>query len=167
MKTAEYWIDKLKLEKHPEGGYFREIYRSDEEIPATGLPSRYEGKRAFSTSIYYLLRSGEFSAFHRLKSDEIWHFYAGTSLRLFIITPEGEIYRHSIGNNPDQNEQLQVVIPRGNWFAASVALEGSYTLMGCTVAPGFDFGDFELGKRNELIEDFPSLKEIITAYTIQ
>ena len=166
MKTSEYWIGKLGLLKHPEGGYFREIYRSAEQIDASCLPPRYGGNRAFSTSIYYLLKSGEFSTFHRLKTDEIWHFYAGSPLLLFMINKQGELLELVLGNEPECGEQLQIVIERGNWFAASVIQENSYTLMGCTVAPGFDFTDFEMASRSELIALYPHYHEIISKYTL-
>lgn len=166
MKTNEYWIEKLYLLKHAEGGYFREIYRSNEEVDACNLPPRYGSKRAFSTSIYYLLNSGEFSAFHRLKSDEIWHFYSGSPLNLFIINNEGKLSKQILGSNPDKDEHLQIIIEKGSWFAASVLRTGSYTLMGCTVSPGFDFGDFELAKRDALLKKYPQYHEIIVKYTL-
>jgi len=166
MKTNEYWIKKLNLLKHPEGGYFREIYRSNEEIDAGNLPPRYGSKRAFSTSIYYLLNSCEFSAFHRLRSDEIWHFYSGSPLNLFIIYKDGKLLKQVLGNKPDKNEHLQIIIEKGSWFAASVLKTGSFTLMGCTVSPGFDFSDFELANRDELLKKYPQYHDIIVKYTL-
>lgn len=165
MKTADYWIGHLNLEKHPEGGYFREIYRSNEEIPGAFLPDRYVGNRSFSTSIYYLLKSGEISMFHRLKTDEIWHFYEGSCLELFVISPEGVLTRILLGNKPEKGEKFQALIEKGNWFAAGVKGENSFTLMGCTVAPGFDFRDFEPGNRNLLLNAYPAMKKIIMAFT--
>jgi len=166
MKPIEYWIKKLNLLKHPEGGYYREIYRSNEVIDTSGLPNRYFGNRAFSTSIYYLLKSGDLSAFHRLKSDEIWHFYLGSPLLLLMIDDEGQLSGQILGNDPEQDEQLQIVIGKGCWFAASVLLPDSYSLMGCSVSPGFDFNDFELAKRDKLLKEFPQYHEIIVNYTI-
>lgn len=165
MKTADYWIEHLNLKKHPEGGYFREIYRSREEITGTSLPARYFGNRSFSTSIYYLLKSGEISMFHRLKTDEIWHFYEGSRLELYVISPEGVLSRTLLGNNPEKGEQFQSLIEKGNWFAAGVKRKSSFTLMGCTVAPGFDFRDFDPGDRDLLMEAYPALKKIIMAFT--
>jgi len=166
MKSDEYWIEKLNLLKHPEGGYFREIYRSHELIDAASLPLRYGGKRAFSTSIYFLLKSGEFSAFHRLKSDEIWHFYYGSPLILYMINNNGKLLKQLLGNNPDKNEHLQIVIEKGNWFAASVMKPASYSLMACSVSPGFDFLDFELAKKDELLKEYPQYYEVIVNYTL-
>ncbi len=164
--TADYWIDQLKLTKHPEGGYFKEVYRSNEVINIKGLPDRYTSYRNFSTAIYFLLRSNEFSAFHRLRSDETWHFYAGTPLILFIIDPAGKLRKIRLGTEPEQKDQLQVTIPRGCWFAARVEQKESYALMGCTVSPGFDFEDFELGKKSALIKKYPQHKKLIDQMTI-
>ena len=162
-KGADYWKEKLELSQHPEGGWFREIYRAGEEIIHSSLPSRFTGNRSFSTSIYYLLEKGQFSAFHRIKSDELWHFYAGFPLNIHVIHTDGKHEIINIGNNPDANEQLQAVIPAGCWFG-SIA-ENPYTLAGCTVSPGFNFADFEMAERNALIEEFPHLKEIIHTLT--
>ncbi|HPE56166.1 MAG TPA: cupin domain-containing protein [Bacteroidales bacterium] len=164
-QSAEYWIQHLKLKKHPEGGYFKEVYRSNEVINIKGLPDRYTSFRNISTSIYFLLKSDEFSAFHRLKSDETWHFYLGSSLVLYIIDHSGKMRKLVLGNQPGDSN-LQFTIPRGYWFAAKVESPGSYALMGCTVAPGFDFEDFELGKRSELITRYPQYKSLIDELTI-
>jgi predicted cupin superfamily sugar epimerase len=164
--SAQYWIEKLKLSKHPEGGYFREVYRSDEFISKKHLPGRYSSFRSFSTSIYFLLKSDEFSAFHRLKSDEIWHFYDGSPLLLYVIDPKGKLTTIKTGPNPGNNEMLQVVIPKGFWFAAEVSVKDSFSLIGCTVSPGFDFEDFELAGREKLTAKFPQHKELIERLTI-
>ncbi len=163
---AQYWIKKLKLVKHPEGGYFREVYRSDELISKKHLPNRYSSFRAFSTSIFFLLKSDEFSAFHRLKSDEIWHFYDGSPLLLYMIDLNGKLTTIKAGRNPDNNEVLQIIIPKGFWFAAEVTVNNSFSLVGCTVSPGFDFEDFELARREELITKFPRHKSLIEKLTI-
>lgn len=158
-------IKTLRLEPHPEGGYFREVYRSAETLPAAGLPFRYQGERAVSTAIYFMLASGTFSAFHRLRSDEIWHFYAGSAIDLHLLHTDG---RHEgVVNGPDipAGQQPMVVLPAGTWFAAAVQKPGSYGLVGCTVAPGFDFADFELAQRAELVNLFPMHTELITAFT--
>ena len=165
-RTAEYWIEHLNLEPHPEGGFFREVYRSEESIGAPALPKRYESNRNFGTSIYFLLRSEDISHFHRLQTDEIWHFYHGSPLSLHIINAEGEYATQSLGKNPENGEQFQFVVPKGAWFGATVNEPESYTLVGCTMAPGFDFADFELGNRKKMLREFPQYEKIIKNLTI-
>ena len=165
-RSAEYWIDKLNLTKHPEGGYFKEIYRAKEFINKKSLPGRYTSFRSFSTSIYFLLQSHEFSVFHRLKSDEIWHFYEGSPISIFIILPNGNLKKVLLGQNPENNEFLQFTIPKGCWFAAKVYSPDSYSLVGCTVSPGFDFDDFELGSYEKLSKLFPQHLQLIKQFTI-
>jgi uncharacterized protein len=165
-ETAQYWIGHLQLKKHPEGGYFREIYRSDEIIHKKNLPERYSGFRNFSTSIYFLLESHEFSAFHRIKSDETWHFYAGSPLTIISINKEGQLLEHTLGNHPGGSELLQHTVPKGNWFMARVLYPETYSLAGCTVAPGFDFDDFELGKTKELTLLFPNYAGLFNKFCI-
>jgi predicted cupin superfamily sugar epimerase len=166
-ENAGYWIDHLKLKRHPEGGYFREIYRSDEIIHKKNLPDRYSGFRNFSTSIYFLLESHEFSAFHRIKSDEIWHFYAGSPLTIISINNSGQLAECSLGNNSENGEVFQNIIPKGAWFMTRVNGAGSFSLAGCTVAPGFDFDDFELGRKDELISRFPQYEKLFLDYCIR
>ncbi len=164
-------IKKLKLEKHPEGGWFREIYRSGEKIKKEHLPERFTGSRDHSTSIYFLLTSGTFSAFHRIKSDEVWHFYEGSPVTIHMIDMAGEYSNVTLGRNIEIDEEYQYVIPHGVWFAAEVIAGGSnadpYTLVGCTVAPGFHFDDFELGVRENMIKKYPEHKGIIEKFTRQ
>ncbi len=165
MKTAEYWTQKLRLARHPEGGYYREIYRSAESISKEALPDRYEGSRVFSTSIYYLLPGHEVSYFHRLKSDEVWHFYQGSPVSLYVISPAGDFNETRLGPDFDAGQVLQAVIPSGHWLGAAVSTVNSYSLVGCTVAPGFDFRDFEVGLRQELLALFPQHQAIIINLT--
>jgi predicted cupin superfamily sugar epimerase len=165
MHTSQYWIKKLNLQKHPEGGYFNEVYRSDEEIKKGHLPSRYSGARNHSTSIYFLLTSDEFSAFHRIKSDETWHFYSGKAVTLHMIDERGNYLSVKLGSNPEKGDVFQFTIPHGRWFAASVEEPDSYALVGCTVSPGFHFDDFELGKRKNLVKMFPECEEVIKRFT--
>lgn len=165
MQTKEYWVQKLAMLPHPEGGYFREVYRSDDSIGQDALPDRYAGPRSCATSIYFLIESENFSAFHRIQSDEIWHFYTGSTITMHIIHPDGKLATHLIGPNPDRDEVFQLVIPHSCWFAASVDEPGAYALVGCGVAPGFDFVDFELGTAAELTADFPQHAEVIGRYT--
>lgn len=159
MKDATYWIEKLGLEAHPEGGYFREIYRASETIGADGLPDRFLGDRSFSTSIYFLLTENIFSALHRIQSDELWFFHVGSSLSVHMIDPDGDYTCFNIG--PDG--PFQVVVPAGCWFGATV--DEGFALVSCAVAPGFDFDDFELAKRDGLVKIFPQHKDLIERLT--
>ena len=163
--TAKYWITKLALQPHPEGGYFREIYRATEQISATALPPRYLGPRAFATSIYFLLAGTQISTLHRLASDEQWHFYDGNALLLDMITPDGTSREVRLGRRATAGEQFQAVIPAGTWMGARLASRRGYALIGCTVAPGFEFQDFTAGRRPHLIEQFPQHRKLITALT--
>jgi uncharacterized protein len=155
MLTAEAIIRRYALEPHPEGGHYREIFRS---------ATRVEGVRSASTAIYFLLQHGEFSAFHRVKSDEVWHHYLGDAIELHSIDA-GAYERHEVGSVLGDREHVHVV-KGGVWQAARV-VDGSYgfALCGCTVAPGFEFADFELPSRRELAELFPELAAIIAALT--
>lgn len=164
-ETADFWINHLQLKAHPEGGYFKEVYRSGEFIQKRGLPSRYNSFRSFSTSIYFLLKSHEFSAFHRLKSDEGWHFYKGSPLQVHILLPGGKLVNLVLGGTPTRKEHLQFTIPKGSWFAAKPIEKDSYSLIGCTVAPGFDFDDFELAKTEELLRAYPQHRKLILNFT--
>ncbi len=163
--TSENWIKKLRLLSHPEGGFFREVYRSGETIDGDALPERYSGDRNFSTSIYYLLRGEDFSAFHKLKSDEIWHFYYGSPLIVHIFDSDGKYSKLFLGNDFTKEETPQIVIPRGSVFAAEVSDKTSFALIGCTVAPGFDFADFELCEREKLFELFGEYRSLINGLT--
>lgn len=153
---AREWIRRLELTPHPEGGYYREIYRS---------PGRF-GARSFSTAIYYLLEAGDFSAFHSLTSDEIWHHYAGSALELYLLGPGGSVVTALLGNNPAEGASPCVVIPAGTIFAAEPSSgAGGFSLVGCTVSPGFEFADFTLRSRRELLERFPSQAALIRRLT--
>jgi len=164
--SAEQWIKYLELVPLPEeGGWFKEVYRSNEFIPKDSLPNRFPGKRTFSTSIYYLLKGSEFSAFHRIKQDEIWHFYEGSSLTIHIIDPDGNYTQTKLGRNFDQHERMQATINKGWLFAATVNQQVLYSLVGCTVAPGFEFEDFEAPSRKQLLELYPKHKKIIIELT--
>jgi predicted cupin superfamily sugar epimerase len=165
--NAQYYIEKLNLTAHPEGGFFKEVYRSDETISKQSLPKRYSGDRNFSTSIYFLLRGKEFSAFHKIESDESWHFYAGTAMTLMMISEAGVYSEVIIGKNLENNEQLQFTIKRNTWFASKVNEENSFSLLGCTVAPGFDFADFVLAEKPILLNQFPQHEAIINSYCIR
>ena len=165
MNTAKDWITKLELLPHPEGGYYKEVYRANEKIDKAALPSRYSSERTFATSIYYLLKSGQFSSFHKLKSDETWHFYKGSPIAIYLISLAGKFEKIVLGDEIDKNQLLQYTIERETWFAAEPLEKNSYSLIGCSVAPGFEFDDFQLGKRAELIMSFPKYSEIILRLT--
>ena len=165
MKTAQYWIDKLRLKQHPEGGYYREVYRSDEAIAQSCLPARYSGKRSFSTSIYFLLSGKDVSKFHRLKSDELWHFHAGSTLIIHIISPGGRYSAIRLSGTTDKGQAFQCAIRRNHWFGATVNNTKSFALVGRTVAPGFDFDDFKMAEKQELLRLCPGRKRIINKLT--
>lgn len=165
QQNAQYFIDQLDLIPHPEGGYYRETYRAEEILSQTSLPDRYPSDRCHVTSIYFLLESKEFSTFHRLRTTELWHYHTGTCLELHIISPEGVLTTQRIGSDIANGELLQTVIPARSWFAIKVVAPDSFALIGCTVAPGFEFADFELAKREDLITSFPQHEQLITEFT--
>ncbi|MGB8936184.1 MAG: cupin domain-containing protein [Candidatus Nitrosopolaris sp.] len=160
-KDAQHWIDKLNLEEHPEGGYFVESYKAEKFV---SLPE-YDGLRNACSAIYYLLEGDQFSTFHKLKSDELWHFYAGSSLTLHIIETDGRLNEVRLGHDIDNKETFQGVVKSGSWFAASINNHNSYSLVGCTVSPGFDYHDEELGDMEALAKTYPLHKLIIEKYT--
>lgn len=155
---AQDWVKRLGLKKHPEGGYFRETFRSQIQVSAPG----FSGGRSASTAIYYLLKSGQFSAFHRIKSDELWHLYAGSPLVLQVIDG-GHLKTVTVGRG--KGHEPQAVVKAGCWFAASVSKPSSYSLAGCTVAPGFEFADWEMGTREDLLKEYPAHRGTIGRYT--
>ena len=161
--TAQQLINFYNLLPHPEGGYYKETYKSDEIINRSALPNRFDGDRVFSTAIFFLLERGDFSAFHRIKSDECWHFYSGGTLLVYIIEADGQMEIIRLGNDIENRELFQYVVPANCWFASIPAPESDFSLVGCTVSPGFDFNDFEMAEANKLIELFPQHAEIINA----
>lgn len=163
MSSAAELIDRLELAPHPEGGHYRQVYAADEAIPATALPDRFGGDRPFSTSIYYLLASGERSRLHRIASDELWHFYEGAPLTIVTLDDDG--CRRDLRLGPDlaAGERYQLVVPAGRWFGAALSdpTPDAFALVGCTVAPGFDFAEFELADGAALRERFPQHADAI------
>ncbi len=164
-RTASYWIKQLKLTEHIEGGAFAEVYRSGLILPQSILSDDFKGNRVASTSIYFLLQYGQFSAFHRIASDEVWHFYQGSPLKVYEINSDGELIIHVLGDNPEEGETFQCVIQAGSWFGSRTEEEGGFSLVGCTVAPGFDFEDFELAKCESLLGEFPQHEMLICSLT--
>lgn len=159
-RDAAYWINRFQMQPHPEGGYYAVTY----EAPTSVIHDHFPGPRRASTAIYFLIDGPDnFSAFHRIHSDELWHFYAGDDLLVHVISPEGEYAPLRLG--PDH--AFQAVVPAGYWFASSLAnpQPGAYALVGCTVAPGFDFEDFELADREALTALYPRHAPLIERYT--
>ena len=152
----------LELFPHPEGGYYKETYRSS-GVVKNPYPDAQE--RNFATAIYFLLVSGNFSAFHRIKQDEIWHFYEGAAIHLHVLDSEGKYELIKIGTDLFNGEVPQYMVKAGDWFASEVSVENSYSLAGCTVSPGFDFADFEMAKTAQLTEQYPEHKLIIDRLT--
>ncbi len=159
--TATELIKQFHLTAHPEGGYYKETYRSRETIPQNALPKRFSGERNFSTAIYFLLEKGNFSAFHKIQSDECWHFYAGGMLNIYVIHLNGKLETIHLGNDINQGQSFQYIVPAGCWFASEPAQNSEFSFTGCTVAPGFEFTDFELAKADELIKLYPQHTSVI------
>ena len=159
--TAEKLIAHYSLLPHPEGGWYKETYRSSNNIIPSALPSTFTEGRFFSTAIYFLLEQGNFSAFHKIKSDECWHFYSGQTLLVYVINAEGKLDIIKLGNDIENGEVFQYVVPANCWFASIPANHAKFCFVGCTVSPGFDFNDFELAKAEDLINEFPNLADEI------
>ncbi len=179
-RESEYIINKLNLVKLiEEGGYYRETYRSSQHILikvcdgknsqdivySPKLDNESSNIRSIFTLIYYLLDGNQFSAFHKVKHDEIWHFYKGSSVSLYVFTDSGKLLNIQLGNDLGKNENIQYVIKGNTWFGAEINDKSSYSLIGCSVSPGFDFRDFELGTRNKLKKLFPCHEELINRLT--
>ncbi len=155
MISAQQLITLYHLQPHPEGGWYKETYQSKEQINAAHLPERFGGSRAFSTAIYFLLAQGNFSAFHRIKSDECWHFYAGDPLAVYILQQDGTLDEITLGNGITNGQLFQYVVPANCWFASRPASDSKFCFVGCTVAPGFNFDDFELADADSLSALYP------------
>lgn len=151
--NAQELVRRLGLQAHPEGGFYRETYRSADHV------RREDGvSRAASTAIYYLLNDGAYSAWHRIQSDEIWHFYEGSVLHVYELDAQGRLHTHTLGT---ASGTYQAVVRAGNWFAAELADPASYALVGCTVAPGFEFSEFELADTPALMRAYSSHEALI------
>jgi|ERR1051325_411308 predicted cupin superfamily sugar epimerase len=162
--TADDLIRHFNLQPHPkEGGFFRETYRAAESCAV--LPPRYVGPRSVSTAIYYLLTPSTFSALHRLQSDEIFHFYLGSPLRMLQLDADGTGRTILLGPDVLAGQQLQAVVPRGVWQGSLLEPGGSFALIGCTVAPGFEYADYEPGDRQTLLAQYPAHAELIRRLT--
>jgi len=159
--AVEELIRRFGLEPHPEGGYYSETYRADKLVRREGAPSD-DGTRAASTAIYFLLSDGAYSAWHRIRSDELWHFYAGSPIEIHSIDERGVLSTRKLGHALDHSGTVfQAVVPARHWFAARCCDPSTWALVGCTVAPGFEFSEFEIADVDALAGQFPLHRAII------
>lgn len=158
-------IKFLELIPHPEGGYFREVYKCEELIFQDALPSRYNGNRSFLTSIYYLLKNNDISRFHVLLSDEMWYFHMGSSVIIHQINFDGSYNKYLLGSNYLLGEKPHILVKKNTWFGAEVKNKDSFSLVSCAIAPGFEFSDFKLADRNELLAKYPQHIDLIIKLT--
>jgi hypothetical protein len=163
MIDAKSIIDTLSLNPHPEGGHYAETYRSSEMLTHSSLPPRYTGDRSHSTAIYYLLSGQEFSRMHLLQSDELFHFYFGHPVEILLLSPSGESDLITLGTNLEEAQRPQQLVPKGVWQGARLKnpSSDSFALLGCTVAPGFDFADFSVINAEDLVEKYPDRADLI------
>ena len=161
MSIVKDFVAQYQLLPHPEGGYYKETYRSDAIIKKESLPEGFNGDRNCSTAIYFLLEKDNFSAFHRIKSDECWHFYSGDTLLIYVIEQNGNAYTLKLGADTANGEVFQAMVPANSWFASEPAPNSRYCFVGCTVSPGFDFADFKLAQKEELSRLYPDKKALI------
>ena len=166
MITADHITALLDLRPHPEeGGFYVETYRSEEQISTGSLPHRYGGARSLGTAIYYLLTPDTFSAMHRLASDEVFHFYLGDPVEMLHLSPDGSGRVVMLGQDLLGGMRPQVIVPRGVWQGSRLAPGGRLALLGCMAAPGFEYADYEHGRRADLIQAYPAFREFILALT--
>ena len=163
MTSKESIIKSFSLLPHPEGGYYKETYRSAELIENSS--KQFPDQRSYSTAIYFLIEKNNFSALHRIKSDEVWHFYDGDALEVIEIDLNGNLISTQIGKDISKGQTFQYTVKAGHWFGSRVLKDGEYSFVGCTVSPGFDFKDFEMAKRDDLCRQFPQHKNIIEELT--
>lgn len=164
MYTADYFISMLELENHIEGGYFKEVYANSYSLNSEALPIDFDGERALSSIIYYLLKSGQISKFHKLKFDEIWFYHYGSPLIIHMIDENGALKSVKLGLDIEHGESLQALVPANVVFAAEVCEEDSFSLVSCMVSPGFDYRDFKIYSGQELSNIFPQHKKIIAKF---
>ncbi len=164
QQDATYWVKNLDLLPHPEGGYFRQTYKSAHTVAVSHIRADVVDPRHLATAIYFLIERGNFSAFHRLKSDEQWHFYAGDPLIVHMIDTDGSYTNQVIGLDLENGQRPQYTVPAGVWFASEVYANGAFSLVGCTVSFGFEFTDFTLADKR-LIDTFPQHTQLIERLT--
>jgi predicted cupin superfamily sugar epimerase len=159
-KNAAYYIEKLQMEAHPEGGFYKETYRSDFLVNnANGA------ERNICTAIYFLLADSDKSHFHRIQSNELWFHHQGETLEIVFIQ-NGILNTVYLGANLDDGEVFQTTIPANTWFASKLKNSNGFGLVSCTVAPGFDFSDFEMANKQSLLQEYPDLKNVIETYAL-
>ena len=165
--TADEVKKLLRLEPHPrEGGWFRRTYEAAETVPAAAFATfRYPSRRRTGTAIYYLLEPGTFSEMHRLKSDEVFHFYAGDPVELLQLHPDGTGRTTILGNDLLAGQRPQVVVDQDTWQGSHLVTGGAWALLGCTVSPGFEYEDYESGDRKTLLASWPEHAALITRLT--
>ncbi|MFJ7850018.1 cupin domain-containing protein [Peribacillus sp. NPDC097206] len=161
MNDANYYVTKLGMEPHPEGGFYKRTFESEEQTSDQELSVEFEGKRKLYTSIFFLLGSKDISHLHRLKSDELWYYHAGSPLTIHVIDENGDYKERKLGINLDEGEVPQVLVPKNSIFGSSVMDEDTFSLVGCMVSPGFEFQDFELFTQEELLSKYPQHREVI------
>lgn len=164
-RSAHYWKEALALDAHPEGGYYRRVYCSSGQIAQDNLPAAFKGPRPMGTAIYYLLEAGDCSHLHRIASDELWHHYDGEPLTVVAISPAGELTVHRLGKDAAAGQLPFCVVPAGHWFGAVPVAADGYSLVGCTVVPGFDFAEHEMAARADLLERYPQHRDWIERLT--
>jgi predicted cupin superfamily sugar epimerase len=158
IQNADYWISHLKMIPHPEGGYYKEVFRSRIEILKKGSSD----KKQALTSIYYLLQDADYSGFHRIASDEIWYYHQGEPLFIYELTATGLLITHELSDH--ETGDLSVAIEAGSWFAAGIPSEEGFSLVSCAVAPAFDFKEFEMANKDELKQLFPQHASIVERF---
>lgn len=156
-------IDRHQLKPHPEGGYFKENYRSEILMASRNLPNSFGGRRAMATSIVFFLPTGKFSTFHKLKQDEIWYFHAGSTLTIHSIDKDGVHNIYGLGDGVSEQSSPQVIIPAGTYFAAHA--NNGYALVGCMTTPGFDYADLDIPTASNLVKLFPQHEKLIRQLT--
>jgi predicted cupin superfamily sugar epimerase len=154
-QNAAYWIQRLTLQPHPEGGYYKETFRSEQQINRTGETAIKQA----CTSIHYLLEEDDFSGFHRLVSDELWYFHAGSPLYIHMIDISGNYHRYEL--SALDTGDLSVIIPGGAWFASEIPSKEGFSLVSCAVAPGFDFSEFEMAVKEDMAAAYPQFSEVV------
>lgn len=163
--TVDILVKALDLIPHPEGGFYKETYRSPVKLTQQCLSPDFSGERNIATGIYFLIEKGNFSALHKIKSDETWHFYAGDALEVTEIDESANLKITAIGPDILKGQAFQYTVKANTWFGSRVSAAGNFSLVGCTVYPGFDFNDFEMAERSVLVKQFPQHKSIITELT--
>lgn len=167
MRNQNYWESRLGMEKHPEGGYYKAVYSSPIEVSSGNIKCSFQGSRPLSTSIYFMITGDSFSGFHSLKSDEIWYYHDGKSLEITIINEDGIVVVKKLGLDIDKGELPQVIVPAGSIFSAHIPEATGFSLVGCMVSFGFNFNDFKLYSKDELLKKFPNHRSLIEKLTTE